>query len=295
MRAVARPASRPVSALGLHFPHPVGLAGGMDKDGLAPLAWWAFGFAFLELGTVTPRPQPGNDKPRMFRLLGQRAVVNRMGFNNRGADELATRLAAQRRAGRRPPIPIGVSVGKNKDTPPERAADDFAAAAAAVAGVSDFLTVNVSSPNTPGLRALQTGADVGRLVAAVRAAAPGVPVLVKVAPELAGDDLHAVLDAALERGAAGVIATNTLGTKAPTGEPAGLSGRPLRDVSRRSVAAVRGRVGDRAAVIGCGGVEDTATARALLDAGADLVQVYTGLVYRGPFLAAAVSQTMARG
>ncbi len=292
VRAVARPASRPVSALGLHFPHPVGLAGGMDKDGVAPLAWWAFGFAFLELGTVTPRPQKGNDKPRMFRLPADGALVNRMGFNNRGADELARRLAAQRRAGRRPPIPIGVSVGKNKDTPPEQAADDFAAAAAAVAGVSDFLTVNVSSPNTPGLRALQTGADVGRLVAAVRAAAPGVPVLVKVAPELAGDDLHAVLDAALDHGAAGVIATNTLGTTAATGEPAGLSGRPLRDASRRSVAAVRARVGDRATVIGCGGVEDAATAQALLDAGADLVQIYTGLVYRGPFLAAAVSRSL---
>jgi dihydroorotate dehydrogenase len=292
VRAGSRPAARPVSALGLHFPHPVGLAGGMDKDGLAPLAWWAFGFAFLELGTVTPRPQPGNPAPRMFRLPAERAVVNRMGFNNRGATDLADRLARQRRAGLRPPIPVGVSVGKNKATPAAAAADDFAAAAAAVCGVADFLTVNVSSPNTPGLRALQTAADVGRLVAAVRAAAPGRPVLVKVAPELAGDDLHAVLDAAMDRGAAGVIATNTLATTAPTGEPAGLSGRPLREAAARSVAAVRERVGT-ATVIGCGGVEDVPTARRLLDAGADLVQVYTGLVYHGPLLPAAISRGLA--
>lgn len=181
-------------------------------------------------------------------------------------------------------------MGKNKETPADRAADDFAAAAAAVVDVCDFLTVNVSSPNTPGLRALQTGDDVGRLIAAVRAAAPGVPVLVKVAPELAGEELHAVLDGALEQGAAGVIATNTLGTTAPTGEPAGLSGPPLREATLRSVATVRRRVGDRATVIGCGGVDDASSARALLDAGADLVQVYTGLVYRGPLLPAAVSR-----
>jgi dihydroorotate dehydrogenase len=295
VRRLARPATRPVRTMGLHFPHPVGLAGGMDKDAVAPLAWWAFGFAFLELGTVTPRPQPGNPKPRMFRLPDRLALVNRMGFNNHGAATLAKRLAAQRRAGLRPPVPVGVSVGKNKDTPADRAADDFAAAAAAVAAVSDFLTVNVSSPNTPGLRALQTGADVGKLVAAVRAAAPGLPVLVKVAPELAGGDLDAVLDAAVDHGAAGVIATNTLGTTAPTGEPAGLSGRPLRDTARQVVAAVRRRVGDRATVIGCGGVDDAPSARALLDAGADLVQVYTGLVYRGPFLPAAISRGLGSG
>ena len=290
VRRLARPAGRPVDALGLRFPHPVGLAGGMDKDGAAPLAWWAFGFAFLELGTVTPRPQPGNPPPRLFRLPADGALVNRMGFNNRGAAELGRRLANQRRRGLRPPVPVGVSVGKNKDTPADAAADDFAAAAAAVAAGSDFLTVNVSSPNTPGLRALQTGAAVGRLVRAVRAAAPGVPVLVKVAPELLGDDLHAVLDAALEQGAAGVVATNTLGTTTPTGLPAGLSGRPLRERARASVAAVRRRVGDRATVVGCGGVEDAPSAQALLDAGADLVQIYTGLVYRGPFLPAAVSR-----
>jgi dihydroorotate dehydrogenase len=290
VHAVARPAAVPVTAFGLRFPHPVGLAGGMDKNGVAPLAWWAFGFGFVELGTVTPRPQAGNPKPRMFRRPDELALVNRMGFNNRGAAALARRLAGQRRLGLRPPFPVGVSVGKNKDTPADRAADDFAAAAAAVAPVADFLTVNVSSPNTPGLRALQNAAALGHLVAAVQAAAGRVPVLVKVAPELAGDDLAAALDAALEHGAVGVIATNTLGTTAPTGEPAGLSGRPLREITARKVAEVRKRVGDRTAVVGCGGVDDAGSARRLLDAGADLVQVYTGLVYEGPFLPARIAR-----
>lgn len=290
---LARPPAIPVTAFGLRFPHAVGLAGGMDKNGVAPLAWWAFGFAFVELGTVTPRPQKGNPRPRMFRKPAELALVNRMGFNNRGAAALARRLADQRRWGLRPPIPVGVSVGKNKDTPAERAADDFASAAAVVAPVADFLTVNVSSPNTPGLRALQNATELGKLVAAVTAAAGGRPVLVKVAPELGGDDLAASLDAALGNGAVGVIATNTLGTTAPTGEPAGLSGRPLREIAVRKVEEVRKRVGGRAAVVGCGGVEDVASARRLLDAGADLVQLYTALVYEGPFLPARIARGLA--
>jgi dihydroorotate dehydrogenase len=286
---LARPRPVPVTALGLTFPNPVGLAGGMDKNGVAPLAWWAFGFGFVELGTVTPRPQPGNDRPRMFRFPKDRAVVNRMGFNNDGAQALADRLARYGRL----PFPVGVSVGKNKDTPAERAADDIAQAAAAVAPHANFVTVNVSSPNTPGLRALQNADDLGRLVEAVRAAAGAKPVLVKVAPELAGDDLAAVLDAALAAGAAGVIATNTLSTAGrPELPQGGLSGRPLRELALRRVAEVRRRVGDRAAVIGCGGIDDAASARAMFDAGANLVQVYTGLVYEGPFLPARITRSL---
>ncbi|HET6572177.1 MAG TPA: quinone-dependent dihydroorotate dehydrogenase [Fimbriiglobus sp.] len=292
---LARPRPRPVTAFGLAFPNPVGLAGGMDKDGVAPLAWWAFGFGFVELGTVTPRPQPGNERPRMYRFPKERAIVNRMGFNNDGAAALAARLA---RLGPLP-FPIGVSVGKNKDTPAEKAADDFAHAAAAVAPHADFVTVNVSSPNTPGLRALQNADDLRRLVEAVRAAAGTKPVLVKVAPELSGDDLAAALDAALTAGVAGVIATNTLSTAGwPELPQGGLSGRPLRELALRRVAEVRRRVGDRAAVVGCGGIDDAASARTMLDAGADLVQVYTGLVYEGPFLPARITrglQAMARG
>jgi dihydroorotate dehydrogenase len=286
---LARPRPAPVNVLGLTFPNPVGLAGGMDKNAVAPLAWWAFGFGFVELGTVTPRPQPGNERPRMFRLPAERAIVNRMGFNNDGAAALAARLA---RCGRLP-FPVGVSVGKNKDTPAEKAADDFAAASAAVAPHADFVTVNVSSPNTPGLRALQTADDLRRLVTAVRAAAGAKPVLVKLAPELGGDDLAAVLDAALDAGAAGVIATNTLSTAGRPDLPqGGLSGRPLRELALRRVAEVRRRVGGRAAVIGCGGIDDPASARAMLDAGADLVQLYTGLVFEGPFLPARITRRL---
>lgn len=290
LQAVARPRQRPVQTLGLKFPNPVGLAGGMDKNGEAPLAWWAFGFGFLELGTVTPKGQPGNEKPRMFREPGALALVNRMGFNNHGAPALAAALSEQSRRGLRPPIPIAISVGKNKDTPVEQTADDYSAAAEVVAQHADFLTVNVSSPNTPGLRRLQTPEWLSKLVSAVRAAGVGKPVLVKVAPELAGDDLHAACDAVMTAGAAGLIATNTLGCTAPTGEPAGRSGKPLRDIARERVAVIRKRVGDVATVIGCGGIDDVPSAQAMLDAGATLIQIYTGLVYEGPFLPARVTR-----
>jgi len=282
---LARPQPRPVRCLGLTFPNPVGLAGGMDKNGVAPPAWWALGFGFVELGTVTPRPQPGNDRPRMFRFPTERALVNRMGFNNDGAAAVAARLAARPR----PPFPVGVSVGKNKDGTP----DDFAAAAAVVAPHADFVTVNVSSPNTPGLRALQNAADLRKLVTDVRAASGAKPVLVKLAPELTGDDLAALLDTALDAGSAGVIATNTLSTAArPELPQGGLSGRPLRELALRRVAEIRKRVGDRAAVVGCGGIDDAAAARAMLDAGADLVQLYTGLVFEGPFLPARITRKL---
>ena len=290
-RIVARPAPRPVAAMGLHFPNPIGLAGGMDKNGVAPLAWWAFGFGFVELGTVTPVGQPGNPAPRMFRYPGDAALVNRMGFNNAGAVALAARLAEQTARHLRPPFPVGVSVGKNKETPPDRAADDFAQAASVVQPQADFLTVNVSSPNTPGLRLLQNAADVGRIVRAVRAVAGGKPVLVKLAPELDGDDLRAALDAALGEGVAGVIATNTLSTAGMGGyETGGLSGGPLRALAATRVAQVRDHVGDGPTVIGCGGVASGPDAQALLDVGADLVQIYTALVYEGPLLPAVITR-----
>ncbi len=294
LHAFARPRTVAVHTLGLTFPNPVGLAGGMDKNGEAPLAWWAFGFGFLELGTVTPKGQPGNDKPRMFREPHAGALVNRMGFNNHGAEALAKALDTQARRGLRPPIPIAVSVGKNKSTPVEQTADDYAAAAAVVAPHADFLTVNVSSPNTPGLRGLQTPEWLSRLVAAVRAAGGGKPVLVKVAPELSGADLDAAADAVMAAGAGGLIATNTLGCTAPNGEPAGRSGRPLKEIARERVAAIRKRIGDGATVIGCGGIDDVTSARAMLDAGATLIQVYTALVYEGPFLPARITRGLGK-
>jgi dihydroorotate dehydrogenase len=282
---VARPNATPLSVLGLRFPNRIGLAGGMDKNGIAPFAWWACGFGFVELGTVTPRPQPGNDKPRMFRFPDENAIVNRMGFNNAGAAALGARLAEQARRGERPPFPIGVSVGKNRETPPERTAEDYAQATEMVAAEADFISINVSSPNTPGLRALQNAHDLGLLVEAVRAKALGKPVLVKVAPELGGDDLRTVLDAVLAAGAGGIIATNTLSTAVrPELPQGGLSGKPLREISRKKVAEIRKLIGDAVCLIGVGGVDDFGSARAMFDAGANLVQLYTGLVYRGPFL-----------
>ncbi len=285
---LARPAGEPVSLMGLNFPHRVGLAAGMDKNGVAPWAWWAFGFGFVELGTVTPKPQDGNPQPRMFRLVEEAAVVNRMGFNNAGAPALAERLKRGR-----PPFPVIISVGKNATTPLENAESDYQAAAAAVAEVADAISINISSPNTAGLRSLQTPALAGRLVTVIRDVAPARPVLVKFAPELEGDDLAAVIDACLAAGAAGIIATNTLSTASrPELPQGGLSGRPLREISPQRVEEIRRRLGPGPTLIGCGGVDDVAAARRMRDAGADLVQIYTALVYQGPLLAARISRGM---
>lgn len=289
---VARPASRPVELLGLTFPHRVGLAAGMDKNAVGPWAWWGFGFGFVELGTVTPRPQAGNPQPRMFRFPEMAGIVNRMGFNNDGAEAVAARLKRLQERGR-PPFPIAISVGKNATTPLEQAEDDYRRAAEQLAPFADLVTINISSPNTAGLRSLQTPAQASRLVAAIREVAPTRPVLVKFAPELEGDELAGVIDACLAAGAAGFIATNTLSTRSrPELPEGGLSGRPLREISRERVAAIRRHLKDRGVLIGCGGIEDGATAQAMLDAGADLVQIYTALVYRGPFLAASISRDL---
>jgi dihydroorotate dehydrogenase len=293
-RLLARPVARPVRVAGLDFPNPVGLAAGLDKNAEAPLAWWAFGFGFAELGTVTPRPQPGKPRPRLFRFPKMRALVNRMGFNNDGADAVAARLKRQADGGLRPPFPLGISVGKNATTPLEAAADDYAAAAEKLAPLADFVTINISSPNTADLRSLQNAADLTRLLEVVRRASGAKPVFVKVAPELDGAALASVLDTCLAAGAAGVIATNTLATAGRPDLPeGGLSGRPLRELSRSRVAAVRRHVGDRVAVIGCGGIDDVPSARAMLDAGADLIQLYSGLIYEGPFLPARLTRGLA--
>jgi len=295
--AVARPALAPRRILGLEFEHPIGLAAGFDKNARAPLGWWALGFAFIELGTVTPRPQSGHPRPRMFRYPAEHALVNRMGFNNDGAEAVAARLAQQRERGLRPSFPILISVGKNAATPLEQAVEDYAAAARVLAPHADIVTMNVSSPNTPGLRALQSGAALRGLVESVRTEAGGKPVLVKFAPELEGAALDEVCEVCLEAGAAGFIATNTLSTRGgplPAGSPGdppegGLSGRPLRDVSWRRVEQIRRREGSGPVIVGVGGVEDVESARRMLSAGANLVQVYSALVFEGPFVAARLS------
>jgi dihydroorotate dehydrogenase len=293
LRAFVTPRDDLITVAGISFPNRVGLAGGMDKNGVAPRAWWAFGFGFIELGTVTPRPQAGNAKPRMFRFPKDRSVLNRMGFNNDGADVVAARLADQTNKGLRPPIPIGISLGKNKDTLPDGAADDYAMAATVLAPQADFLTINVSSPNTPGLRNFQDPETLKPLIRAVKGVAPTKPLFVKLAPELTGEPLAAVVDCCLSEGCVGIIATNTLAQFDEKGNPiGGLSGRPLKAISPKRVEEIRNLMGERHALIGCGGIDDVASARRMIAAGADLIQIYTALVYEGPFLAARLARAL---
>jgi dihydroorotate dehydrogenase len=295
-----------VRALGLSFPGPVGLAAGFDKDALGIRGLAALGFGFVEVGTVTARAQPGNPRPRMFRLMADRALVNRMGFNNAGADAAASRL--QRSRGRGGPV-VGVNIGKTRAVPDAGAAADFAAAAAAVAGVADYVVVNVSSPNTPGLRDLQAADRLRPVLVAVRAALDDssggrrVPLLVKIAPDLADADVDAVADLALELGLDGIIATNTTVSRDGLASPAsavaaagagGLSGPPLRARSLAVLRRLRARAGDRLVLIAAGGIETPEDAWERLRAGATLVQAYTGFVYGGPLWPRRMNAGLAR-
>ncbi len=281
-----------VRALGLSFPGPVGLAAGFDKDARGTRGLAALGFGFVEVGTVTARAQPGNPRPRMFRLTADRALVNRMGFNNAGAAAAAARLARARGG----PV-VGVNIGKTRAVPDADAAADYAASARAVAAVAGYVVVNVSSPNTPGLRDLQAADRLRPVLVAVRsaldAAVPGrrVPLLVKIAPDLADADVDAVADLALELGLDGIIATNTTvsrdGLASPAAEVAaagagGLSGPPLRARSLAVLRRLHARAGDRLVLIAVGGIETPDDAWERLRAGATLVQAYTAFVYGGP-------------
>ena len=291
----------PVRALGLDFPGPLGLAAGFDKDGEGVIGLAALGFGFVEVGTVTARPQPGNPKPRMFRFPAERALVNRMGFNNHGAAALAARLRALRgrrsRRGRRGDRPIvGVNIGKTKVVPEDGAIDDYVTSARLVADVADYVVVNVSSPNTPGLRDLQSVDKLRPLLAAVRSALDQasprrrVPLLVKIAPDLADADIDAVADLALELGLDGIIATNTtisrdgLRDDAAVADacPGGLSGAPLKARALTVLRRLHARTGDRLVLIAAGGIETADDARDRLAAGATLLQAYTAFIYEGP-------------
>ncbi len=286
----------PVTLFGVEFPNRVGLAAGMDKDGVALPVWPALGFGFVEVGTVTRHPQPGNPRPRLFRLPASGALVNRMGFNNAGAAALAERLAALRPL----PVPLGISLGKSRVTPLSEAVADYVAAAEILAGHGDYLAVNVSSPNTPGLRRLQDRALLDELLAAL---VGDRPVLVKIAPDLTDQAVAEVLQVCLDRGAAGVIATNTTiarpgvhpSDRAAAEEEGGLSGRPLAARTREVVAFVHRETGGALPVIGVGGIADPDDAARLVDAGADLVQLYTGFVYHGPALVRAVAERLRGG
>jgi dihydroorotate dehydrogenase len=288
-----RPASPPVQAFGLTFANPLGLAAGYDKDGLGWRGLAALGFGHLELGTVTPRPQPGNPAPRIFRLVEDRAVINRMGFPSRGADFLADRLTGRRPAG----VILGVNIGKNKDTPLERAGEDYIALLRRFAPLADYLAINVSSPNTPGLRQLQGQAALAGLLGPLaderrsQAAALGrpVPLLVKLAPDLTEPELDAALGAISETGMDGVIISNTTLRRdglrsARAGETGGLSGAPLRDLNTALIRRVARITGGRLPIIASGGVLAPADYQEKLAAGATLVQLYTGLIYAGPGL-----------
>ncbi|TCK30550.1 dihydroorotate oxidase A [Ancylobacter aquaticus] len=276
-----------VSAFGLAFPNPVGLAAGFDKEAEVPDAMLGAGFGFVEVGTITPRPQPGNARPRNFRLTEDRAVINRYGFNSGGHAPALARLTARNARGA--PGLVGVNVGANKDST-DRAAD-YVSGIRAFAGVAGYFTANVSSPNTPGLRDLQEEHALDELLARVvearDAAAPGVPLLLKIAPDLALPHLDGVVTVARRRRIDGLIVSNTTiarpsGLRSPfKGETGGLSGRPLFSLSTRMLAETYVRVDGAFPLIGVGGIDSPATALAKIEAGASLVQLYSGLVYEG--------------
>ncbi len=288
-------ASEQVHALGLTFPHPLGLAAGFDKNAVGIDGLAALGFGHVEIGTVTGEAQPGNPRPRLFRLKDDRAIVNRMGFNNDGAEVVARRLAAWRDSGR--DTILGVNIGKTKVVPEDEAARDYEKSAGLLAPYADYLVVNVSSPNTPGLRDLQAVEKLEPIVSAVRRRADEVrpdhrvPLLVKIAPDLSDEDVLAVADLALASGLDGSIATNTTISRAGLASPAGtveaigaggLSGRPLTRRSEEVVRLLRGRVGSDLTLVGVGGITTVEDARRRLAAGADLLQGYTAFVYEGP-------------
>jgi dihydroorotate dehydrogenase len=287
-RRGATPLDMRLSSAGLEFAHPVALAAGLDKDGHAVAGLYALGFSAVEVGTVTPRPQAGNPPPRLFRLPEQGALINRLGFNNRGADAAAASLqAAQWRPG-----PLGINIGKNKDTPLDVATEDYLVCVSRLAPHADYVVVNASSPNTPGLRQLQEPERLAALLSQVRArlqmVAPGRALFLKIAPDLSPEAVDSVVDVALAAGASGLIATNTTVTRPfahpLAGEQGGLSGRPLRQLAIETLRRAARRADGRLALWGVGGVATAEDVYERLRAGASVVQLYTALVYQGPGL-----------
>ncbi len=295
-----------VHAFGRELPGPLGLAAGFDKDAVGPDALGALGFDFVEVGTVTAQPQGGNPRPRLFRLTADRALVNRLGFNNYGAASMAARLRSRRR--RCQTLLVGANIGKTRVVPESEAPADYAASARLLAPVADYLVLNVSSPNTPGLRNLQAVDQLRPLIAAVRDATRPVggrpvPLLVKIAPDLADEDVDAVADLAVELGLDGIVATNTTVTRGHlASSPAkvaavgagGLSGAPLKPRALHVLRRLRARVGDRLVLVASGGIETPEDAWERMEAGATLVQAYTGFVYGGPLWPRRIHRGLAR-
>jgi dihydroorotate dehydrogenase len=292
------------TVFGVRFPTPLGLAAGMDKDGRALPAWAALGFGFVEVGTVTRHPQPGNPRPRLYRLDATRAIINRMGFNNAGSQALAARLE---RLGPLP-VPLGISIGKSKVTPVEEAVEDYRTSLRALYRFGDYFAVNISSPNTPGLRSLQDRAALAELLGELRATAlelarggPVKPLLVKIAPDLTDSAIGEVLEVCAEHRVSGLITTNTTLSRdglAPADQhlaeqAGGLSGRPLAARAREVVGFVHRETAGRLPIVAVGGIFGADDAQRMLDAGADLLQTYTGFIYRGPALIREINRALA--
>lgn len=287
------PAALPVRVMGLDFPNPVGLAAGLDKNGEAIHGLSQLGFGFVEIGTVTPRPQPGNPKPRVFRLPEAEAIINRMGFNNHGVDALLERVDAARFKGI-----LGINIGKNVDTPVERAQDDYLLCLDKVYHQASYVTVNVSSPNTPGLRSLQFGDSLKQLLDALGRRREDlevlhgkrVPLAIKIAPDMTDEEIVLVAEAVFQAGMDAIIATNTtLGRDGVAGlayadEAGGLSGGPVREKSTHTVKVLAETLGGRLPIIAVGGITEGRHAAEKIEAGASLVQLYTGFIYKGPAL-----------
>ncbi|OUR83737.1 dihydroorotate dehydrogenase (quinone) [Colwellia psychrerythraea] len=282
---------KPLTVMGINFPNPVGLAAGLDKNGECINAFAAMGFGFVEVGTVTPRPQAGNDKPRIFRLPAANAVINRMGFNNKGVDYLVSQVQAANFKG-----VLGINIGKNKDTPEENAKDDYLHCMRKVYDLATYITVNISSPNTPGLRSLQYGDALNELLSALKAEqtilaekyGKYIPLTVKIAPDLTGDEVKSIAKSLIDNGIDGVIATNTtLSREGVEGlqfgtEQGGLSGQPVKDKSTQVIKLLNEALDNKLPIIGVGGIASSDDANEKLRAGATLVQVYTGFIYQGP-------------
>ncbi|HVN88466.1 MAG TPA: quinone-dependent dihydroorotate dehydrogenase [Candidatus Binataceae bacterium] len=285
---------------GLYFSNPIGLSAGMDKDVRAPLAWNSLGFGFAEFGTITPRPQPGNEKPRMWRLPAHRAVINRLGFPGEGLAIVAPRIEQLRHQQMR--LRVGINVGPNKDTPPEKVADDYATLMGRVAPIADFVVINVSSPNTPGLRTFQTPERIRAIVEAMRAvasvAARPVPILLKIAPDLDSTAVEEISEAALSLKLDGIVATNTTLQRDAVGVRSelagGLSGEPLKELARAMIARLYGHLRGRITIIGVGGVSSAEDAYEHIRAGANLVEMYTSLIYHGPSLVREIKRGLMR-
>ncbi len=294
---VRRPAADPRTVMGITFPNPVGMAAGLDKDGAYIDGLAALGFGFIEVGTVTPRAQPGNPLPRMFRLPAAHAVINRMGFNNGGVDAFVANVQSSRFYQERQGV-LGLNIGKNADTPIERAAEDYVHCLEKVYPYASYVTVNISSPNTKNLRQLQGASELDALLSQLKSAQRRladhhgryVPVALKIAPDMDMEQVKNVADALLRHQIDGVIATNTTITRdavkgmAHGEEAGGLSGKPVLELSNQVIRGLKAEVGDALPIIGVGGIFSGADARAKIDAGASLVQLYTGLIYQGPAL-----------